>query len=1555
MKKIIILAIIAASVHLRVSGQNSPIGAIGSPTTPTRAIASLPALFTPTSAGSFNYTRVIVPLCKISSTSSPFFSRTIAGPCGMVTNYANGFGETIETISRVQGTGAHDIVSINDLRNSLNSFSFSPYVTAPSSQFQASAFVDQRAYFSAAYPDEGGRSYNETLVSYPGGVPTTESFAPGASFTGQGNGTKVTAIFNTAIDAIVIYNVSPTGIVSTPTPSTYAPNQLSVKVTQTPHNGETHEFADKNGRIICKKTQTNASGAAHWQTTYYLYNDMGELVHILTPKGTQALGTSGAPFTSVSTLTYTNDFNEFGSITAKSVPGQIGKNYVVYDVKNRPVLSQTPAMAAQSTPIYSFTLYDSRDRVVISGYFASALPYTYWQNELTPASGTTAGPYALGSLEDFLLNGVPGTYPSSIPDCEIDQVNFYDKYEIPKTFSYAYASAASSLAASMAVAYTPYMFTQGLLTCSITRVNVSSLFTEVLSSTGGPSDSWTASVFFYDKSGQIIQVQSLNPKWPETFDNCKAGASTVPWDLLTSKYDFSGHKVVDVLEHHDKDGSGGLTTSTVENKYVYDYYNGARLRYTEQTIDGGGAVMIANYIYDDLGNIKQKSLGGVEFQNYDYNLRGQLTTINRDYTNNECSPQATTSTFGLVIGYDFDFNSPRYDGSISGIKWRGASHSTPLRSYGYEYDAAGRLNHAEFRHLCEPTSNSITPCISSGGETWNKVHTDFTSSNITYDDNGNLKTLFQMGATASTGASLPTPQLIDHLIYNYHPVSDKLDNVADGATYHLAGNEDFKDASASSCGGTPCPDYDYDNDGNLIADANKSITSITYNAADQPLKITFANGSTISNIYDADGGLVRKKINDATTSITPIPEYSYCGPYTYRNDVPESILHQEGRSVYTPSIVAAAAAAATTPYPYTYEYFVKDHLGNVRTVVSGYLTNAPRPPLEGTNPGDASSGGLTMAGGYGKMGNTTTYIATHEASNAAVENAIFANIDNVRSGKQSSIDPVDQYEALLNGGDSARRIGTSIMLRVMPGDTFDVAAQSYYEDTSITDFQSTRTMMDAFVGTLAGMNSANTGEAGNQLVNASMNNINYDAYDAIMAQNTDFTAPRAYINYLFFDEEMVFHPELSGAIQITKGAGQWQLMGSSKMGAKMGGYVVLATTAISTMPIAFDGFTVNLYHGGLIQENHYYPFGLTVNMASATGGIKNKIKYQGKELQDDLGLNLYDFTARQYDPQIGRFWGIDPAEQFPSGYTGMGNDPANQIDPSGCWSNGGMHDNTNGGSTTPYYGGAPRAGFNESSTPWYEDPAVIASAKTDWAIFVKKIRSERDNGVRYNPIDDRLEKLVYFGYGVPGTAYWLQSKDGNYTHVMNEVVTSYRWEPLEDVSRSIGQPGIMEGCAPVWGDGRSAIDYFQNGHYILGGFFTALAVADAISLGGTTEIGAGIRAGKAASRVFEVGSYRALKGVEVGLDAHHVGQKALMAKLIPGYNLNTAPAILVPKLGHTEGINVLSRITEGLSSAREVLARDIFELRRVYPDIPNSSLQQLIQMNKTMYPGAFIK
>jgi len=104
---------------------------------------------------------------------------------------------------------------------------------------------------------------------------------------------------------------------------------------------------------------------------------------------------------------------------------------------------------------------------------------------------------------------------------------------------------------------------------------------------------------------------------------------------------------------------------------------------------------------------------------------------------------------------------------------------------------------------------------------------------------------------------------------------------------------------------------------------------------------------------------------------------------------------------------------------------------------------------------------------------------------------------------------------------------------------------------------------------------------------------------------------------------------------------------------------------VRTKDVFFDDLHVLHKKGRLLEENHYYPHGLTIR-AGASNPVPTREGYQGKELQDEAGLELYDFHARQYDPQIGRFWGIDPADQFPSGYTGMGNNPANMVDPSGA-------------------------------------------------------------------------------------------------------------------------------------------------------------------------------------------------------------------------------------------------------------------------------------------------
>ncbi|WP_343618301.1 RHS repeat-associated core domain-containing protein, partial [Flavobacterium sp.] len=87
------------------------------------------------------------------------------------------------------------------------------------------------------------------------------------------------------------------------------------------------------------------------------------------------------------------------------------------------------------------------------------------------------------------------------------------------------------------------------------------------------------------------------------------------------------------------------------------------------------------------------------------------------------------------------------------------------------------------------------------------------------------------------------------------------------------------------------------------------------------------------------------------------------------------------------------------------------------------------------------------------------------------------------------------------------------------------------------------------------------------------------------------------------------------------------------------------------------------------EESNFYPFGLKQEgYNTVKTGVENKYKYNGKELQDELGLGVYDYGARNYDPALGRWMNIDPlAEQMRkfSPYNYAFDNPVYFIDPDG--------------------------------------------------------------------------------------------------------------------------------------------------------------------------------------------------------------------------------------------------------------------------------------------------
>jgi len=123
-------------------------------------------------------------------------------------------------------------------------------------------------------------------------------------------------------------------------------------------------------------------------------------------------------------------------------------------------------------------------------------------------------------------------------------------------------------------------------------------------------------------------------------------------------------------------------------------------------------------------------------------------------------------------------------------------------------------------------------------------------------------------------------------------------------------------------------------------------------------------------------------------------------------------------------------------------------------------------------------------------------------------------------------------------------------------------------------------------------------------------------------------------------------------------------------------YVVtdhLGNTRITFSDINKDGsIDPRVSAGEILQENHYYPFGLGMNNPdyATSADPENRYQYNGKENVSELGIGLLDYGARWYDPSIARWGQVDPLSETAhsismSPYHYVANNPISAIDPDG--------------------------------------------------------------------------------------------------------------------------------------------------------------------------------------------------------------------------------------------------------------------------------------------------
>ncbi len=492
---------------------------------------------------------------------------------------------------------------------------------------------------------------------------------------------------------------------------------------------------------------------------------------------------------------------------------------------------------------------------------------------------------------------------------------------------------------------------------------------------------------------------------------------------------------------------------------------------------------------------------------------------------------------------------------------------------------------------------------------WESNNRAYQEKILEYDLNGNIKKLSRRGFDG---------MLMDSLLYSY--TGNQLQYVHDYG--------DQAEGYVNTNTGTD--DYSYDYNGNLDKDKNKGLINkgdIKYNYLNLTAEIIKGTES-IKYVYDATGRKLAQLVYSNNGS-TLVKETDYIGELVFEGNNLQFLQHSEGRAIPDGG-------------GWEYQYHLKDHLGNVRVT----FTTKPQTPV--------------------------SYFANLETGTANSGENVFGNYT---STTYDLVDHTDEagttYQKVqwLNGGASGR-VGLTKSLPVMPGDRVSVRAYAKYMNLS------TNANPNAFATALAsafGVSSASTGE---QL--KLYNGLNTYAAEVPGGDHygDDDLAPKAFVTIILFDRN--FNYLSAGWDQITTDGEQVsgtvkepphdELFQEVTVHEPGYAYIFISNEHPNYVDVYFDDVTVTQTMSPIVSSSDYFPFGLSYNVGEKQGLVEQRHLYNGKELQDELAVNWYDYGARMYDSQIGRWHVTDPLSDLFnnwSPYSYAYNNPIRYVDPFG--------------------------------------------------------------------------------------------------------------------------------------------------------------------------------------------------------------------------------------------------------------------------------------------------
>jgi RHS repeat-associated protein len=1117
-----------------------------------------------------------------------------------------------------------------------------------------------RNYFwQNLHPEENGYYYTETQTERSPLARVEKALKPGQPWVGSNVGISTQYEYNNATELIKIWNINfAIGDIPTSTQN-YATGQLAKQIVSDEKGKKLITYTDNEGKIILKKVQEKEvatgleeNGYNGWLCTFYVYDDLNQIRCEITPKAVKYLQINNWAFTNplvFNDLCFWNNYDARARLIVKHSPNS-GETYMIYDNRDRPVLIQDQNQRSLASPQWSFITYDKLDRAVAAGLLQNNSTREVLQTYVNGLNNNeiTVSLY-VGNTENVILHNPVISGCNTCSNIVTNTINYYDGYNYSgaKNFNTNYSFVPHTLPNDFVPIFESLNITKRIQNFSTgSKVRVVKNTADDANPT---ASQYLTQTTYYSEQGKDIQSLA---------DNAKGGV-----DYITNQYDFAG-QVFGTCQNNTVPGTGITNYQTI-TKYSYDKLR--RLQYTAIQLGTQPLKRIASYSYNMLGQVSLVKLdpdynnnNGIETLTHSYNIQGWLNGVNKNYALSTQNSQQLQNYFGYYLGYDNRdnvFASAQTNGSITGVIWKTQGDNSP-RKYNYEYDNANRFIKAAFSQKEEPAQT-----------TWSNAKMDFTVSDILYDENGNLLQKFVKGILPGK----QSPVFIDKLSYGYlkndgiQSYSNQLKTVLDITTDLTATtngqvgdfkNENFGTASAS--------DYEYDGNGNLVKDNNKKIRTgtgagILYNFLNRPLKITVEGKSITEYTYDATGGKISQKITNLLNNTSKT--IWYMGSYLFEEQntmlTLKEIYHPEGRiKVFAPTsnprVTKGGSFTLFGNVQGVYEYFVKDNLQNTRVILT-----------EETHSEYHNASMETAAASYEEqMFGQVNANGSPAGNNEVINTRILKDPQAAgwSSNNSQMVSKLSKY---------GYQVGPNALLKVMAGDNIGTKVDYYYDQPTNNPVGSTliSSLINNFVNSINVAATTINVHGASSTIGSNLQNTSGSGslQDFIQTQNINGSStPQAYLSIIFFDENFNFVSLGSTSKRVTT-SGNGQSIPLQVGQAPKNGYVFVYISNESVTPVFFDN--LELYHtrGRLVEENSYYPYGLKIKALSAKAfdALPNPYTYQGDyaELNEESGYN--EFELRDYDAQIGRFLQADPYEEFASGYVGMGNDPVNNVDPSG--------------------------------------------------------------------------------------------------------------------------------------------------------------------------------------------------------------------------------------------------------------------------------------------------